>query len=465
MAEALEREPCNLKSLGDLDMETTEIVERDSLLETMIDKELSAEVKGKDKYRRRAIDHYDPNEYSVLGFGRGRILSSTHRRQTSNSLPLDKRVPLRYDWPGSVTVTEERADEPRHLRPREQSDSEDERYTRPRYRREERWNNFKRTPMKPNKFDGSTPLETFIRQFEVCARYNEWTDADKGAFLQCALEKGPAQLLWDFGARENVTYRDLVERLRQRYGLEAQQETFRTQLRCRKQREKESLADLLHDIRKLVALAFPGPTNDTTEIIAKDAFLEAMSDRELSLKVREREPRTLDEAYRAALRLESYKRATEDERVYRKRYTDDHRQVRATTEEDVSERLFKQLTEFTTEQRLNQEKWQREMERLLLTKEDGAPKQVEVKATTARDPAVTKPKTVDHDNRTTQPSFNWKRQVQCYKCQGRGHLARDCRRTGNTAPRRIIENRSVVRMTGCKGKKRSVYVKGLINEQ
>lgn len=92
--------------------------------------------------------------------------------------------------------------------------------------------------MKHNMFDGSIPLETFLRQFEVCARYNGWSGSDKGAFVQCSREKGPTQLLWDFGAKDHVTYRELVERLRQRYGLEAQQETFRAQLRCRRQRER-----------------------------------------------------------------------------------------------------------------------------------------------------------------------------------------------------------------------------------
>lgn len=79
------------------------------------------------------------------------------------------------------------------------------------------------------------------------------------------------------------------------------------------------------------------------------------------------------------------------------------------------------------------------MEQRLLKKEDVVPKQVEVKAPTERDPAVTKSKTLDSDGGTNRPSFNWKRQVQCYKFQGRGHLARDCRTVGNTAPMGIIE--------------------------
>src|SRR5688572_6137007 len=159
----------------------------------------------------------------------------------------------------------------------------------------------KNRPMqiKPGRFDGTGSLESFLSQFEVCARHNRWTASDKVDFLRCSLEKAATQLLWDFGAQPDATYEQLVERLRQRYGTEGQAETFRTQLYYRRQRAGESLSDLLHEIRRLVVLAYPVPANETTEIIAKDAFLEdlvtAMRDRELSLKIREREPKSLDE--------------------------------------------------------------------------------------------------------------------------------------------------------------------------
>lgn len=169
----------------------------------------------------------------------------------------------------------------------------------------------KRQFMKPGKFDGTGSLESFLRQFEVCAEHNQWTTKEKTDFLQCSLERSAVQLLWDFGSRADVAYEDLVERLRQRYGLESQAETFRTQLRCRRQKDRESLADLLHDIRRLVTLAYPAPASETTEAIARDAFLDAMRDFDLSLKVREREPKSLDETFRTAVRLETYKKSFE----------------------------------------------------------------------------------------------------------------------------------------------------------
>src|ERR1043165_9856026 len=83
-----------------------------------------------------------------------------------------------------------------------------------------------------------------------------------------------------------------------------------------------------------------------------------MRDRELSLKVREREPKNLDEAYRSALRLEAYQRTNDP---------DDRRRqpnrVRGTQETDLSAQLQAQKDRFLSVQRDEQRKWQREMER------------------------------------------------------------------------------------------------------
>src|SRR6218665_162437 len=95
------------------------------------------------------------------------------------------------------------------------------------------------TPMEPGRFDGMGSLESFLSQFEVGARHNRWTNNDKTDYLCCSLEKAATQLLRDFGSRQDVTYDELVGRLRQRYGTEGQAETFRAQLYYRRQRAEE----------------------------------------------------------------------------------------------------------------------------------------------------------------------------------------------------------------------------------
>jgi len=274
--------------------------------------------------------------------------------------------------------------------------------------------------MKPAKFDGTGSLESFLAQFDVCARHNRWTAIDKVDFLRVSLEKAATQLLWDFGARTEVTYEQLVERLRQRYGAEGQAETFRAQLYYRRQRADESLGDLLHDIRRLVVLAYPVPSNETTEIVAKDAFLEAIRDRELSLKVREREPKTIDEAYRTALRLSAYQQTAdlEDRRRPANR-------IRGTQEADTRGQLQSQLDDFFTAQR----KWQQDMEERICRQLEG----LRSSNRTNFNSAPMAPPTIPSQGNA---SGSLGRGSTCFKCGSPGHYARQCRQRRQFPDRR-----------------------------
>jgi len=43
--------------------------------------------------------------------------------------------------------------------------------------------------LKPPKYDGSTPFETFWAQFKNCDGYNKWNRTEQLAYLRGALEK------------------------------------------------------------------------------------------------------------------------------------------------------------------------------------------------------------------------------------------------------------------------------------
>src|SRR5678815_3686304 len=320
------------------------------------------------------------------------------------------------------------------------------------------------TPMKPGKFDGTGSLESFLVQFEVCARHNKWTASDKMDYLRCSLEKAATQLLWDFGAQPSVSYEELTERLRQRYGTEGQAETFRAQLYYRRQRPEENLSDLLHEIRRLVVLAYPVPSNETTQIIAKDAFLEAMRARELSLKVREREPKNLDEAYRTALRLEAYQRTND---------SDDRRRppnrVRGTQETDLSAQLQAQMDRFLATQKDEQRRFQREIERRI---------DEQFRELRQRNP----PEDTNRDARPERdragPPENQRRSMTCFNCGRAGHIARNCRQArrqnrrnenattepdASTPPDPVAMNHTTRPKVPDRATSNAVYIRGEIN--
>jgi len=114
--------------------------------------------------------------------------------------------------------------------------------------------------IKLGSYNGRTAVEAFIKKFEVCARNNSWTDDEKLNQLMCALTEPANQLLWEFDSATVVTWSDLIQRLRQRYGGTDQMTLYQTQLSTRRQKEGEDLGVLVQDIRKLMSLAFLGPT-------------------------------------------------------------------------------------------------------------------------------------------------------------------------------------------------------------
>jgi len=148
--------------------------------------------------------------------------------------------------------------------------------------------------VKLGSYNGNTCLETFLAKFRNCARYFNWNLEDQLFHLQSSLEGAAGQILWSTG--RHTTVDQLIRLLRNRFGNENQAERFRAELRCRRRRKGESLQTLYQDICRLMTLAYPGPSSDLSEIVGRDAFLDALGNQALRIRILEREPRTLDEA-------------------------------------------------------------------------------------------------------------------------------------------------------------------------
>jgi len=135
--------------------------------------------------------------------------------------------------------------------------------------------------MKPEKFNGHASFETFLVQFENCAKYCEWPAKDKAAHLRWALTGTAAQLLW--GA-EDLSYELLLERLKRRFSGKGMEQKFQSELRCRRRNRGESLRELAQEIRRLMSMAYPGEKSSLSEHILRDSFLTSLGDTELELK-------------------------------------------------------------------------------------------------------------------------------------------------------------------------------------
>jgi hypothetical protein len=166
--------------------------------------------------------------------------------------------------------------------------------------------------MKPNKYAGTSSIDTFLIQFEICADYNEWSEKEKCAQLKCCLTGNAAQILWDGSEHAKLTYPRLVSKLRERFGSAGQRDRFLAELRGRRRKPGEPLSDLYSDICRLMAMAFPGANEtDVGSSLAVDHFISALNDPELELRVRDKNPANLEAAYRAAVKAEIHLRSYE----------------------------------------------------------------------------------------------------------------------------------------------------------
>ena len=100
------------------------------------------------------------------------------------------------------------------------------------------------------------------------------------------------------------------------------EERYQTELRCRRRRDGESIRELAQDVRRLMSLAYPGQEDSNLgQHIARDSFLTALGDPDLQIKIRERDPRTLEETVRLALRIEVTRAAVDSASTGRHRVT------------------------------------------------------------------------------------------------------------------------------------------------
>ena len=168
-----------------------------------------------------------------------------------------------------------------------------------------------RSYIKLDKYSGQGPLQSFLSRFELCSRHNAWSASERLTQLACALSDGASQLIWEAQSGGIDTAEKLIQRLQERYGSHDRQAVFRAQLLARRQKQGEDLPSLFGDIQRLLVLAYPGESAHS-ETMAIHFYIAALEDRELALKVSEREPTSLQQAFTLSLRLQAYKQAEND---------------------------------------------------------------------------------------------------------------------------------------------------------
>jgi len=174
--------------------------------------------------------------------------------------------------------------------------------------------------LKLGTYDGRTPLETFLAKFESCSGYYDWDARERLCHLRESLEGDAGQVLWDAGTTSSVD--DLVALLRNRFESGNHANGYRVELRALRRQRGDSLQVIYQEVQRFMALAFPGQSGMLWEVMARDAFLDALGDQPMRVRVLEKDPVTLDEALKLACRMEAIARSPPEDAF------DDHSQRR-----------------------------------------------------------------------------------------------------------------------------------------
>ena len=155
--------------------------------------------------------------------------------------------------------------------------------------------------IKLGSYSGDSPLETFLCKLDNCKEYYHWSERDVLCHLKASLDGDAGQVLWEID--QSATKDDIIRLLRNRFGNINQAERFRAELKGRKRKRGESVQHLYQDVKRLVALGYPGQAGPLCELIALDAILDSLNDPTLRVRVLEKEPLTIDAALAIVCRL------------------------------------------------------------------------------------------------------------------------------------------------------------------
>ena len=166
----------------------------------------------------------------------------------------------------------------------------------------------------PDRFNGKQPWIDYREHFASCKLANGWSDEEAAIFLAASLQGTALKVLvngQDNGQRQQYKYRELLKLLNARFGPGEMAENFLLELRNRQQGPKETIQELGQSIRELAALAYPEFEDAGRDRLARGHFADAVASQSIREGIFRANPKTLEEAIKAALATENFEKIEE----------------------------------------------------------------------------------------------------------------------------------------------------------
>ena len=163
----------------------------------------------------------------------------------------------------------------------------------------------------PDAFAGE-PAESWddwLGHFESVAKVNGWDENTCLLWLEVRLT-GKAHNAWRRLSDEaKAQYGTAKAALRKRFEPDSRREVYMAEFHTRKRHPGERWEELADNIRLLADKAFPDLDDKGREQLSLDRYLTLLDKPDVALAVRQRRPKSVDEAVSCTLEIESYMRA------------------------------------------------------------------------------------------------------------------------------------------------------------
>ena len=157
----------------------------------------------------------------------------------------------------------------------------------------------------PDAFSGATSWTDWIEHFEAVVVLNDWDDAAKLRWLPVRLS-GKAQTARKRRSPEvQADYKAVREALEKRFEPESKRSLDSVEFQARG-REGGELERLLDELRVLADKVLPEIEDKAKELLTIERFLGELTNPQVAFAVRQRQPKTLDDAVVCTLETKSY---------------------------------------------------------------------------------------------------------------------------------------------------------------
>ena len=163
-----------------------------------------------------------------------------------------------------------------------------------------------RPVLTPDPYSGEGSWDDWIDHFESVAEVNKWDGAAKILWLRVRLTGRAQTAFKQLSDEARAAYADCKQALRERFEPDSKKELYLAEFQTRSKRATEGWAAFAEDLKVLANKAFPQLQNAAKEQLALNHYLGQLTNQQISFNVRQKRPRTLDEAVSATLELESY---------------------------------------------------------------------------------------------------------------------------------------------------------------